>query len=179
MKIEVTGRHLLITPAIRSAISRRLRKFVKICGDETSFHVIVDVEKDRHTAEILLRSKLLNITGKGETDDLYSSILRAVEKLEKQALKQKSKIIETKRQRAKEVSVREKTGRLVRRQAVLPGRQRGIVEEEAPNKPLGLEEAVLELGQSEYPFVVFRNADTGSVDVLYRRKDGALALIHS
>ena len=42
-----------------------------------------------------------------------------------------------------------------------------------------LEEAVLELAQSEYPFIVFRNAESGGVNVLYRRKDGSLGLIHA
>jgi len=44
---------------------------------------------------------------------------------------------------------------------------------------MAVEEAVLELGQSDYPFVVFRNVDSGEVNVLYRRKDGSLGLIQA
>ena len=105
MNVEITGRHVVITPAIRTYVLKRLRKFVKIFGDDISFHVIIDVEKERQTAEILLKSKLLDLTGKGQTDDMYNSIVRAIEKLERQALKHKSKIIEGKRQRAKAKSV--------------------------------------------------------------------------
>jgi putative sigma-54 modulation protein len=65
-------------------------------------------------------------------------------------------------------------------QEVAPNpRGNGILEDEAHKKPMGLEEAVLELGQSDYPFVVFRNADSGAVNVLYRRKDGRLGLIQA
>jgi putative sigma-54 modulation protein len=53
------------------------------------------------------------------------------------------------------------------------------LEEEAHKKPMGLEEAVIELGQSDYPFVVFRSSESGAVNVLYRRKDGSLGLIHA
>src|SRR5512135_1417404 len=93
MNVEITGRHLVVTPALRTYVMRRLRKFSKIFGDDLSCHVIIDVAKTRHTAEILLRSKILTVAGKGETADMYASILRAVEKLEKQALKHKGKII--------------------------------------------------------------------------------------
>lgn len=78
MNVEITGRHIEITPAIQTYVLRRLRKFTRILGEEIAFHVIIDVEKQRHTAEILLKSKLLDLTGKGETADMYSSIIRAV-----------------------------------------------------------------------------------------------------
>jgi putative sigma-54 modulation protein len=128
---------------------------------------------------VLLKSKILDLTGKGETADLYSSILLAVDKLEKQALKHKNKIIETKRHRAKEKSVVEKSGIGERRPASRARRRSFIQEEEAPKKPMDVDEAALELRQSEYPFVVFRNVESGAVNVLYRRKDGSLGLIRA
>ena len=179
MNVEITGRHVVITAAIRSYILKRLRKFSKIVGEDATFHTILDVEKERHTAEIVLKSKLLNITGKGQTENMYSSIVRALEKIERQALKHKSKIIETKRQRAKAESVALKTGIGLRTAAPGKARGNGILDEEAHRKPMAVEEAMLELGQSEYPFVVFRNVESGTVNVLYRRKDGSLGLIHA
>ncbi len=177
MNVEITGRHVIITPAIESYVLKRLRKLARIFGDNISFHVIIDVEKDRHTAEILLKSKLLDLTCKGITNDMYSSIIRATEKLERQALRHKSKVIETKRHRAKVKSVAEKSGTLPTPRRARRGN--GIQEEEARQKPMAVEEAVLELGQSEYPFVVFRNVDSGAVNVLYKRKDGSLGLIQA
>jgi putative sigma-54 modulation protein len=53
-----------------------------------------------------------------------------------------------------------------------------IQEEEAQRKPMAVEEARLELDHSDYPFVVFRNSDSGDVNILYRKKDGTLGLIH-
>ncbi len=179
MNVEITGRHVVVTPAIRSYVLKRLRKFSRIFGEDISFHVILDVIKDRHKAEVLLKSKILDLTGKGETADLYSSILLAVDKLEKQALKHKNKIIETKRHRAKEKSVVERSGIGARRQTNKSLRSNVIHDEVAPKKPMDVDEAALELGQSEYPFVVFRNLESGAVNVLYRRKDGSLGLIHA
>jgi putative sigma-54 modulation protein len=175
MNVEITGRHVEITPAIHSFVLKRLRKFTRILGEDISFHVVIDVEKARHTAEILLKSKILDLTGKGQTNDMYSSILLAVDKISRQALKHKSKIIATKRQRARAKSVAKRTA--LQTSAGVAEPHDGIMEEEAHKKPMALEEAVLELGLSEYPFVVFRNAESGAVNVLYRRKDGSLGLI--
>jgi putative sigma-54 modulation protein len=179
MNVEITGRRVLITSALRTYVLKRLRKFSRILGDDISFHVIVDVEKERHSVEILMKTKLLNINGKGETGDMYSSIVLAIEKLERQALKQKSKIIEGKRQRAKAKSVADKSGAAEARRSQARLLRGGIQEEEAQKKPMAIEEAVMELGQAEYPFVVFRNIESGNVNVLYRRKDGTLSLIHT
>ena len=178
MNVEITGRHVVITPAIRTYVLKRLRKFARILGEDISFHVIIDVEKERQTAEILLKSKLLSLTGTGVTDDMYSSIMRAIDKLERQALKHKSKLIEGKRQRAKAKSVANKLGVAEASARALSQRRNGIQEEEAQRKPMAVEEALLELNHSDYPFVVFRNADSDAVNILYRRKDGTLGLIH-
>jgi putative sigma-54 modulation protein len=180
MKVEITGRHIEITPAIRSYVMKRLRKFVKVLGEDISFHVIIDVEKERQTAEILLKTKLLDLTGKGQTDDMYASIIKAIEKIERQAMKHKSKMVEGKRQRTKTTSVAMKAEP---RQSSAPSRAAknngGIQEEEARRKPMTVEEAVIELSHSEYPFIVFRNSESGDVNVLYRRKDESLGLVRS
>jgi putative sigma-54 modulation protein len=179
MNVDITGRHVVITPAIRTYVLKRLRKFVKILGEDISFHVIIDVQKESQTAEILLKSKSLDLTGKGQTEDLYASIVRALEKLERQALKYKSKIVEGKRQRVKATTVAAKTS--VEKPPSLPkvSKKDGIKEEESQSIPMTVEEAVIELNHGDYPFIVFRNSESGIVNVLYRRKDGSLGLIRT
>jgi putative sigma-54 modulation protein len=179
MNVEITGRHILITPAIRTYLLKRLRKLEKILGEDISFHVIVDVEKQRQTAEILLKSKLLDLTGKGQTNDMYNSIVVAIEKIERQALKHKSKIIEGKRQRAKAKSVATQMGIGEPTARTLEQKGNEVREEDVQRKPMAIEEAVIELNHSDYPFLVFRNSDSGDVNVLYRRKDGTLSLIRT
>lgn len=179
MNVEITGRHVVITPAIRTYVMKRLRKFVKILGEDISFHVIITVQKVRQTADILLKSKSLDLAGKGQTDDMYASIVQAIDKLERQALKHKSKKIEGKRQRAMQTSIAVKSG--TERSSIRTSVSRfdGIQEEEAHRKPMTVEEAAIELNQSEYPFIVFRNSESGIVNVLYRRKDRSLGLIRT
>lgn len=177
MNVEITGRHVVITPAIRTYVMKRLRKFGKFFGEDASFHVIIGVEKERHVAEILLKSKLVDITGTGQTADMYTSIVRAIEKLERQAINNKSRLIEAKRQKAKAKSVENKSG-IVRPKPT--GRNRRnvqILEEAAPKAAMAVEEAAAELGESRNEFLVFRNVESGSINVIYRRKDGSFGLI--
>ena len=122
---------------------------------------------------------MLNLAGKGETDDMYNSIMAAIEKLERQALKHKGKIIEGKRQRAQAKSVATKLGIGEPTSRSLPPKDSVVREESVQKKPMTVEEATLELTRSDYPFVAFRNSDSGEVNILYRRKDGSLRLIHT
>jgi putative sigma-54 modulation protein len=177
MNVEITGRHVVITPAIREYVMKRLRKFGKLVGEDASFHVIIGVEKERHVAEILLKSRMLDITGRVQTDDMYSSIVRAIEKMERQAIKNKTRRIETKRQKAKSKSVETRSGIVRPKSSGRPTRNAVIHEEEAPQRAMAVEEAAAELGQNENSFMVFRNLESGSINVIYRRKDGSYGLI--
>ena len=177
MKVEITGRHIDITPAIRSYVQKKLAKFGKLLGDDINFHVIIDVVKDRQKADILLKSRLLEVTGKGQSNDLYNSIIQAVERLERQTLKQKGKLIEGKRSKAKEKSVATRTGAGEPTSRSLARKAVGVREETLNRKPMATDEAILELEHTEAAFLAFRNVDSGDMNVVYRRKDGSLRLI--
>ncbi|MDR1726854.1 MAG: ribosome-associated translation inhibitor RaiA [Acidobacteriota bacterium] len=177
MKVDITGRHIEVTPAIRGYIQKKLAKLGKLLGDDISFHVIIDVAKDRQKAEILLKSRLLELTGKGQSDDLYNSIIQAVEKLERQALKQKGRLIEGKRSKAKEKSVATRTGSGGAAAKTPSGKSARVRKEALRKKPMTVEEASAALEGSDASFVAFRNADGGDMSVLYRHGDGSVRLI--
>ncbi|MDR0310982.1 MAG: ribosome-associated translation inhibitor RaiA [Acidobacteriota bacterium] len=178
MKVEITGRHIEVTPAIRTYIQKKLGKFTRILGDDINFHVVVGVEKERQNVEILLKSRLLELAGKGSSNDLYNSVILAIEKLERQALKQKGKMIEGKRQKAareKSVAIQADADAPVPR--TVKRKSAKVREEALRKKPMTIEEAVLELEQAEYPFVVFRNSESDEMNVVYRHKKGAIRVI--
>ena len=179
MNVEITGRHVVITPAIRAYVIKRLQKVIKVLGDDISVHVIIDVEKERQSAEILLKSKSMSLAGKSRTDDMYASIVKAVEKIERQVLKHKGKVVERKRHRAKEESVAQRSG--TAEESAPPENEDAdrVREEKLKGKPMTVEEAILELNRSEYPFVAFMNSESGTVNVLYRRKDDTYRLIRT
>jgi putative sigma-54 modulation protein len=181
MQIEITGRHIEITEPIRLYVEKRLKKFGRLFVEPIDIHVILAVEKHRQSAEIVLKSKLCNLTSLEETTDMYNSISRAIEKMSRQALRQKEKVISTKRQTSMaDFAVSspsapspnpKKSGNNSN------NRSRIIVEEMPRKKPMGIEEALIDLSESEQNFVVFRDSESEGVHVLYRRKDGNLGLI--
>jgi putative sigma-54 modulation protein len=182
MKIDITGRQIEITPALREFTMEKLRKLEKLLDGPLDVHVVLAVEKHRHLAEIQVKSRTAVLSGAEETGDLYASIGEVADKLERQALKHKEKVTEKKRRdgtRAPEAvaalaTSEEATGR-------------GATEEEPPArilesrryrlKPLAAEDAVMELEATGEDLLVYRDARTYRVNVVYRRKDGNFGLV--
>lgn len=171
MNVEITGRHIEITPALRVFVEKHLDKIPRLLGDDVAIHVILTVEKKRHLCEILLKSKTAQGTILEETSDMYASIIRATHKLEKRALKTKQKRVEVKRRKTAPTRPRS----VVFNMASAPS----VIEESISKKPMAIEEALLNLSDSGNGFVVYRDAESKSVSVVYRRKDGNIGLIRA
>jgi len=90
--LDITGRHVEITPALRDFAEERLAKLERLLDGPIEAHVVLGIEKHRHFAEVQVKSKTGVFTGHQETGDLYASIREVADKLERQALKHKEKI---------------------------------------------------------------------------------------
>jgi putative sigma-54 modulation protein len=175
MEFEYTGRHVDVTPAIRAHVEDHFQKIEHIFNDSTArAHVIIDVEKNRQIGEILVHWREHTLTARDTNADMYQALSRAIDKIEKQALKLKKKIIDRK-QGATRVSAiaPPPDGRV----EASPRPPRIIAARRYPVKPMTAEEAALQLSQETNQFVVFRDADTSRIGVLYKRKDGNFGLI--
>jgi putative sigma-54 modulation protein len=175
MDFEYTGRHVDVTPGIRSHVEDHFKKLEHIFHDTTArAHVIIEVEKNRQKGEILVHWRDHTLTATDTNADMYMALSRAIGKIEKQALKLKKKIIDRK-QGAKSTSsvAPEPDGQLEaspRPPRIIPARRYTV-------KPMTAEEAALLLSGESDQFLVFRDADTQRVGVLYKRKDGNYGLI--
>jgi putative sigma-54 modulation protein len=174
MQVSVTFRHVDATPALKAHAEEkvaRLRKYVHRPGDA---HVVLSVEKDRHTAEVTWQADHESLFAKEVTGDLYSAIDLAVAKLEHQAQRLKEKR-EMHKGPGREVAAAGAAGG-----GRSPGTSRGdVVAEPIDAKPMALEDAVDRLERSGTAFVAFVDAATRTMAVLYRRKDGNYGLIES
>lgn len=99
MKIDITGRHIDVTPALKDAAEDKLSKLERLLDHEVEAHVVLWITKHRHIAEIQVKSGGLSFTSTEETEDLYHSISQAVDKLERQVLRHKEKIQDHKHRR--------------------------------------------------------------------------------
>jgi len=176
MKFDYTGRHVEVSPAIRRHVEDHFKKLDHIFNGDTTLntHVIIEVEKNRQIGEIIVTWREHTLTAKDTNVDMYMALTRAMAKIEKQAVKLKKKIID-RTQSGQSISrvapqpdgVVEATPRPPR---IIPARRYAV-------KPMTAEEAALQLSDEEDQFLVFRDADTSRLGVIYKRNDGNFGLI--
>ena len=174
MKFEYTGRHIDVTPALRSHVEEHFSRINHLFnGSATKAHVIIEVERGRHRSEIIVnwRNEILAATTR--LSDMYQSLSQTIDKIEKQALRIKNKVID-KHHRAKGVGAVTATAGEVK---PVPSSARIINARRYVIKPMTAEEAVMRLDDQENQFLVFRNAESERISVIYKRKDGNFGLI--
>lgn len=175
MTIEFTGRKIVITPALKAHAEEKLKKLARVLDGIIEAHVILSVEKHRHSAEIVVHARHATMTGSETTEDLYASIGKVLDKLERQAKKLKDKY-SWGRKRVKGLT----TIRSIQEVDEAPPAQDGpqiVRTRRYAVKPMTIDEAILEVTGSKNSFLVFRDAHNQKVSVVYRRNDGNFGLI--
>ncbi len=174
MQINFTGRQMDIPPDLRQYTEKRLRSLSRLLRDGADIHVTLTAEKHRRMAEITLKVRDHTLVGVEETTDSLCAIQGALYKLKRQIVHS----LERRRTRKR----RPKPTSAILLNVLAPERtddlEREVLEtERRPLKFLTVEEAVGELDLKRRGIVVFRNAETDRVNVLYRRENGNLTLI--
>jgi putative sigma-54 modulation protein len=178
MRLELTGRHVQVTPDLRKQVEKGIARLDRrLEGGIVSVQAVLTLEKYRHSSEFTVHTRGDHfLHGIAATSAWASSIAGAIEKIEQQLARMKGKWQGRKRRAAAQrlvpfevplpaASVAERAGRRIRRV------RRYAV------KPMTVEEAALVVESGDDTFLVFRNAATDAVTVLYRRNDGDLGLI--
>ncbi|MEK7833978.1 MAG: ribosome-associated translation inhibitor RaiA, partial [Acidobacteriota bacterium] len=95
MKVEYTGRNFTISPAIKKHINDHFKKLNTMLNGASHAHVILTVGRHhRNVAEIVVNWHDRSLTSKADTTDMYASALQAIEKLHKQVIKLKGKLVD-------------------------------------------------------------------------------------
>lgn len=183
MNIDITGRHVDVTSALREFTHDKLRKLERVMDGPLDVHVVLAIEKHRHMAEIQVKSRTAVFSGTTETDDLYASISNATDKLERQALKHKQKLHSHKHRKGprdpESAATIEANATVVDEDASPPSPPPPRIElsNSYRVKPLSTEDALLELEGNDDDLLVFRDAESGRVCVIHRKKDGNFGLV--
>ena len=91
MKLTVTRRKIEITDGIRDHLNNKMEKTISDLGEAADVHVALAVEKHRHFAEITVKTKEFTLHSQDETNDLYTSMDKTLDKMEKQIRKHREK----------------------------------------------------------------------------------------
>jgi len=196
MNVEYTGRQYEITPAVRKQIEHGLNKIKKVLGDNFDTHVILAVEKHRHKAEITITVRDHPIVGAAEATEMTSAVAEALDRIDRQAVKYKSRYRTRKRSAKKKWAASASATEVAMAvganastavpvvvhsfPAVVRTTEAHIVksEDSVAMRPMTLEEAVKECEFRDRDVFVFRD-NTGKVKVLHRTKDGRIELIEA
>jgi putative sigma-54 modulation protein len=174
MRIDFTGRQMDVSPELQEYTTQRLKKLIRLLRNEFELHVILTAEKHRRIAEITLNFRHHSLVGLETTEDARSSINGALDKLERQAVRLMGRRRERKR-RPKPASAI--LLNVLRSERSEDDGHRVLETDRVPIKPMTVDEAIDSLDAARTGLVVFRNAETERVNVLYRRDDGNLGLI--
>ncbi|MBV9339673.1 MAG: ribosome-associated translation inhibitor RaiA [Acidobacteria bacterium] len=192
MRVEYTGRHYEVTPANRKEVEGGLSKIRKVLRDRFETKVVLAVEKHRHKAEITISSRIGPLVGLAQAGDMTAAIGQALEHLERQALKNKTRIITRKRRLHSQWNGKaddEQSGRarsesdstMVQKfPAVAKGMEIHLVRtgDAVSLRPMTLEEGIKEAHFRDRDVFVFRDPK-GQLMILHRTRDGRMELIEA
>jgi putative sigma-54 modulation protein len=186
--IQITGRHLQVTDAMSAYAMEKVSKIERFINRIIDVNIILDIQKLEHRVEIILKAGHIKIRSLATSHDMYSSIDKAVHKIEAQLLKYKDKIQDyhNKGRPAIDMSVK-----------VIRSPEEGdssddldeinaenvfhthklVAQETIPLKVLTIDEAMMKMELSRDSFLIFKCEEDQKIKVIYRRNDQNYGII--
>lgn len=174
MKYNIRGEKLVITDAIKDYTEEKLGKLDKYFkDDDITANVLAKVRGNSQIVEVTIPTSKFILRSEEEHDDLYAAIDLVTDKLERQIRKNKTRLNRNVKESVKEFNF----------DYELPmeeeAKETVVKRKKLEMKPMSEEEAVLEMELLGHNFFVYKDMDTNSVNVLYKRKDGDYGLIET
>jgi putative sigma-54 modulation protein len=180
MKVSYRGIKEALPAKFQAKLDAKFAKLSKLLEKrgEQEAHVVVTMVRHLHKAEVTVQfydHKLLAI---GSNADLFTAIHEALDKLEAQAVKNRGKWQERRKEGASIKNGAKGEASPAKRPPAPNGPLVNVfnVNHHDSRKPMTLDEAMLEMEQDR-DYVVYRDADKERVSVLVRRRDGHFDLI--
>ncbi len=190
MQLNITFRHFDPIDSLKNYAREKVERAEKYLDKAGEAHVVLSLERHLHHADITIHSGAFVLRGREKSEDMYASIDLAMDKIERQLRRYKERL---KHHHGKE-RVHHRAGLVngvkVRHDVVEVAspehephpdnaQPRIVRSNELLIKPLGVEEAVMQMDLMNNDFLVFTNSHTHELNVVYRRKDGHYGLIEA
>ncbi|HEY8463589.1 MAG TPA: ribosome-associated translation inhibitor RaiA [Bacillota bacterium] len=174
MLVTVNGKNIEVTDALREYAEKKVSKIVKFFEKSPlGAQVTLSTERGKHIVDLTIQVNGLLLRGEAKSNDMYGSIDEAVDKIERQVRKYKTKL-NRKFQKDNQVILTGLPPATTAKEEAEPQIKRT---KRFAIKPMSVEEAVMQMELLDHDFYVFSNSDTDEVNVVYRRKDGNYGLI--
>ena len=173
MEIIIRGDKLKITDSMHDYIEEKLGKLEKYLknSDEIRANVIVKVKNHEQRVEITIPLKTYIVRAEETKDDFYAAVDKALDTLERQIRKNKTRL----NNRFKKEEVPELVFEIIETEE--ENEDKIVKRKTLDIKPMDEEEAILQMELLDHDFFVFKNVDKECISVLYKRKDGNYGII--
>ena len=173
MKFRITGRKIDVTEGLKDKVTKKLSKLDKFFNEDSDADVRLIAEKNRHTVEVTIYQKGFIFRAEETNSDMYVAIDKIIDVLERQIRKNKTKISKRIIESAFENPISDSMAAKEQEETEL----KILKTKRFDIKPMSAEEAILQMNMLGHTFFVFTNADSGAVNVVYKRKDGNYGLL--
>ncbi|MCI9273133.1 MAG: ribosome-associated translation inhibitor RaiA [Clostridiales bacterium] len=174
MKITITSRKVNLRDNFKERVEKKLSKFNRIFDEDTQANVTVTLEKNRQTVEITIRQNGIVYRAEQTAEEMNDALDAVIDALGRQIRKNKCRL--EKRVRSSAIDD------FLAQEDMVPQEEEEseyqiVRSKRFPVKPLDVEEAILQMNMVGHQFYMYRNAETGDINVVYRRKDGTYGLL--
>jgi len=187
MQTSVTFRHMEPSEPLKQHVLDKLQRIHKFFPDPIRAQIVLSLERYLHKADIIITlHNGLAIKGKELTEDMYSAIDQVMEKIERQVRRYKDRIDSHRPAPGPEVLVHYEVMEAIEPEAIpgstednRPPEYKVVKSSKFFAKPMTVDEAIMQMSLLGNDFLVFTNAESKDVNVVYKRGDGNYGLIET
>ena len=173
MKTNVYLRKVELSTEKKEMITKKIDKLSKFFDEDISADIVVSTQKDKIIVEVTIRTPEMIYRAEERNDDLYNAVDEISESIMRQIRKNKTRLQKKLREGVN------KEYDFTSYDDVDDAEIKIVKTKTHQVKPMSAEEAVLQMNMLNHSFYVFRNAQTNTMDIVYRRKDGNYGLIET
>jgi putative sigma-54 modulation protein len=193
-QISIVGKHFQITDAIQNYMLEKLSKVDKIVDHIIDVNVVLDTQKLEHSCSIFMNFIHFHIKVSASTDNLYSAIDKATDKLIRLVRKYKTKLQSHRAKHASTVDIHVNVIQALRddvkiindeiaAETALEEENRYKLHEVVAKEKMSLrmltqEEAVMKMEITDEPFLIYRSEEDQKLKMIYRREDRNYGLVY-
>jgi putative sigma-54 modulation protein len=175
MNVTTTFRHMEQSEALKAYAEEKLERVKKYIDGPINAQVYFTVEKIRHIVEIVINAKGLNTKASEATNDMYAAVDAVIDKIERQLKRYKERL---KAHKPAEAGGRVLSKQIFQAESIESSNEPVVITTRTETaKPMSVDEAVMQMDLLHKDFLVFTDAVSGEINVVYRRKDGNFGLI--
>ena len=173
MRIEIVGKNIEITDSMREKIEKKLSNLEKylLIDPATTARVVARVYPNSQKVEVTIPTKVGILRAEVVNDDFYAAVDLAIDKLEDQIRRQKTRLSRRHREHLAKAFSEEETVEETK-EADIPVRTKTVEAEE-----MELEDAIMKMELSGHNFFIYTDEESGGIAVVYRRSSGGYGLI--